>query len=272
MNKLPRNRQLPSRILGLILTAVVWLTGSINAQAQAQAQASGSDGGETRYYVEILVFQRLNAQEALYRFPGEPDVSQALDLWPISSNPGFARPRPQPEISAFPLRPVTDLFVAMPEQQLVMSREWRAVSAEPGLQPLAQRGWHQPAASFGDPQPVRVHGGAVVDSIVRDNAALLLGSVARTPVYAVDGTAALERGRFLHLRIDLAMHLKDRRGAPHYGDLQTLEQPGNYTTHRISERRQVTLNAVNYFDHAFFGVVALVKLWPPEGGEQRENP
>jgi len=159
----------------------------------------------------------------------------------------------------------------MADERLVMSREWQALAAEPGLSPVAQRGWHQPAATFGDPQPVRVYGGVIVDNIRKQSADTFLRSTDTQAVYSVDGTAALERGRFLHLRVDMALHLKDRRGAPHYGDIRTLEQPGSYTTHRITERRQVTLNAVNYFDHRFFGVVALVKPWPLQASEQQEN-
>ncbi|MEM6573381.1 MAG: CsiV family protein [Pseudomonadota bacterium] len=181
-------------------------------------------------------------------------------------------PAPAALARSAPLLPVTDLFVAVPAESLIMVREWRALAAEPGLSPLTLRGWHQPAATFGDPQPVRLFGGALLDRQELDSAGMLLGAQAREPVFGVDGTVALERGRFLHLRIDLALHRKDRRGAPHYDDIKTLQQPGNYTTHRITQRRQVTLDAVNYFDHQFFGVVALVKQWPPEGAEPQENP
>ncbi len=190
--------------------------------------------------------------------------SPAFELFPPPAPPALAR--------SAPLLPMTDLFVAVPAESLIMVREWRALGAEPGFTPLTLRGWHQPAATFGDPQPVRLFGGPLLDREELDSAGMLLGAQAREPVFAVDGTVALERGRFLHLRIDLALHRKDRRGAPHYDDIKTLQQPGNYTTHRITQRRQVTLNAVNYFDHRFFGVVALVKQWPLEGGEPQENP
>lgn len=211
--------------------------------------------------------------------PAGPRPDGPFDRQPRSADsslarPGEALPPPAPASLArsAPLLPVTDLFVAMPEASLIMVREWRALDAEPGLTPLIQRGWHQPAATFGDPQPVRVFGGPLLDRQQQDSAGMLLGARASEPVFAVDGTVALERGRFLHLRIDLALHRKDRRGAPHYDDMQTLQQPGNHTTHRITQRRQVTLDAVNYFDHRFFGVVALVKQWPPDGGEAQEDP
>ncbi|MFK7956682.1 MAG: CsiV family protein [Lysobacterales bacterium] len=256
-------RSNPPNVLAVLLGLFVGIPA-------ATGQTSTTDTSEVRYYVEILVFQRENAQESLYRFPGEPDSQASLDLWPVNVSP-FGRPRPNQPTNGVPLRPVTDLFVAMADDVLVMTREWQALSAEPALTPLAHRGWHQPAATFGDPQPVRVNSAVVVDTILKDTPTVFIGNQISEQVFSVDGTVALERGRFLHLRLDVAMHLKGRRGAPHYGDIATLEQPGSYTTHRITERRQVSLDAVNYFDHRFFGVVALVKQWPLEGAEQQEN-
>ncbi len=260
----------PAPKLRLFFTSALLWTLVFNVPS-VLAQNSNNDTGEARYYIEILVFQRENAQEFLYRFPGEPDTTDSLDLWPINSSP-FGRPSPSQPTTGIPLRPVTDLFIAMGDDELVMVREWQALAAEPALAPIAHRGWHQPAATFGDPQPVRLNNAVMVDTIVKDTPNVFIGADDSEAIYNVDGTVALERGRFLHLRVDLALHLKGRRGAPHYGDIATLEQPGSYTTHRITERRQVSLDAVNYFDHRFFGVVALVKQWPLEGAEEQENP
>ncbi|MEM9533794.1 MAG: CsiV family protein [Pseudomonadota bacterium] len=274
----------------------------------AAQPSSDTSVPEDRYYVELIVFERDDAREKLYRWPGEPATRSALDLWrrlhrlgdPLRSPVGdgssnsVGEPRGdslentlgdslkdplgdplssrRDPATPTPLLPASDLFQAQDAGRLIMVREWRSLSAEPWLTPLAHRGWHQPAIPFGDPQPIRIWGGATVGRTATDATGLLLSG--RTePIFQVDGTAALERGRFLHLRMDIAVHRPGRPNSTHYSDLNTLEQPGDFMTYRIRERRQVTLNAVNYFDHAFLGVIALVKTWPLDNaGDSTNNP
>lgn len=287
------------RLRCLLFAAAAFLAGPVAGQSTTTASVP-----EDRYYVELIVFERDDAREKLYRWPGEPATRSALDLWrrlhrmgnplrsPVGDPSGDSADNPlgdalgdplgdnladplggkREPAAPSPLLPASELFQAQDAGRLIMVREWRALSAEPWLTPLAHRGWHQPAIPFGDPQPIRIWGGATVGRTATDATGLLLSG--RTePIFQVDGTAALERGRFLHLRLDIAVHRPGRPDSTHYSDLKTLEQPGDFMTYRIRERRQVTLNAVNYFDHAFLGVIALVKTWPLDNAsDPTDNP
>ena len=74
----------------------------------------------------------------------------------------------------------------------------------------------------------------------------------------IDGFLGLERGRFLHLLINLWMR-------PEYASSVELTNP----VYEINEKRRVMRNEVNYFDHPKFGVIAEVqRLSPPAELEQ----
>ncbi len=239
------------------------------------------DQTEDRYQVEVIVFARPELRTSYYRWPGEPDTGSAIDFEPVAADdpatpPGTvfgdaaSRRFPDPVAPAqpSPLTPAGPVFEPLEPEAWWLAEDWRRLAEARDYQPLVHLAWRQPAASFGEPQPVRVHGGGVIEHRSVDASRLLFGVEQRIePIEAIDGTVALERGRFLHLRVDLALHTPARGGHGHPLDPITLEHGGSYFTFRLTERRQIQTGIVNYFDHERFGLIALVEKWEPPGQE-----
>ncbi len=299
-----------------------------------------ASGEDDRYRVELIVFETWGLVDPLYRWPGEPDVGNAIDLTPEerplempsalvfgdaasltaadqfrlragSTPPGrtpapvYARNqqpgdfaagadqtalpakddeiRPDDELTSrdfeqpnrttllpeqsgtelpdqpTPFEPLEQVFRLLPPEEFVLAGAWDRLSRSPDYRPLIHMAWTQPAAPFGEPQPVRIHGGPVVFRQDRDPSFLLMPVVSEPAVVeTVDGVVALERGRYLHLRLDLALHQKNGDRRAHPSDFETQRQAGDYLTQRLIERRQITDNTINYFDHKHFGVIASV--------------
>lgn len=218
---------------------------------------------DERYHVEVIVFAHDSSDDPLYRWPGMPDVESALDLWPDRASDLDNRVFSDRQSAVSPLLPASSLFEPLTAEQQIMHREWQNLGNAGQYRPLLQLAWQQPAASFGDPQPVRVRGGAIIHRPLDSRAGLLLGQIPAVPIYEVDGIVALERGRYLHLRVDVTLNQAPSGRPPHRSDLATLERPAYYQTWRITERRQVTTGAINYFDHRHFGLIALVREIEP---------
>lgn len=233
---------------------------------------------DERYQVEVIVFARAELRTSYYRWPGEPDTGSAIDLHPVAGEdpaepPGTvfgdaASRRFPPPAQPSPLSPTGPVFEAIEPEAYRLGEDWQRLAEARDYRPLVHLAWRQPAASFGEPQPVRVHGGGVVEHGRVDASRLLLGpDRGIEPVEAIDGTVALERGRFLHLRLDLALHTPARGGHGHPLDPITLEHGGAYFTFRLTERRQIQAGVVHYFDHERFGLIALVEKWEPPASE-----
>ena len=229
---------------------------------------------EDSYRVEVIVFARPALRISYYRWPGEPDISDAIDLTPSSNaadltglglvfgDAASQRFNQGPENYPSPLTPAKQAFELLDPAGFTLAEDWRRLAESRDYQPLVHLAWRQPAASFGDPQPVRVHGGGAIEQRSGD-ASYVLRAPERVPlrVEAIDGTVAFERGRYLHLRIDISLHLPAAAG--HQADPITLENTRSFFTFRLSERRQIQAAAVNYFDHQRFGLIAVVEKWQP---------
>jgi hypothetical protein len=70
---------------------------------------------------------------------------------------------------------------------------------------------------------------------------------------SVEGTIRLERGRYLHLDMDLLL----RENATHPPGYFA-EGPGITPAYRLTEKRRIKSSELHYFDHPRFGVLALV--------------
>lgn len=287
--------------------------------ATLAATARAQDVEEKLYALEVLVFRHAPSPEPAYRWPGEPDVRDAVDLTADEPDPpwiplqledsetdgdqdgprfgdaasGLQEPfhgPPQPEVLAVdPSSPPSPLRVDDADNpfQLLAPGVYRLSAVRERLQrhpdytPLVHFAWRQPASAFGDPIPVRVHGGRV---LIEPKRSPLLGALVvvedEGPVEELDGTVALERGRFLHLRVDLALRETDR-GFPAQGlgpspllkPSDPTQPPAEYLGFRLQERRQVQRESINYFDHRQFGLIAIVTEWvPPEDESTPTSP
>jgi hypothetical protein len=286
--------------------------------ALAVGTASAQDEEQSLYTVEVVVFLNSPAAEPAYRWPGEPDIDEAMDLikpeplpppitQPLLPNPAAGDPQQAtrfgdaaagfeeefvgpPEPVILPIDPnappspllAEDLispFQLLPKQEWLLSGAWARLLRSSAHTPLVHMAWRQPASPFGEPTPIRVHGGATV---VADNPPSILVDLLETEpdgsLEQIDGTVALERGRFLHLRIDLI--LREAISDTSVTDGPSPLQPSildrgeglEYRNFRLQERRQVQRSSINYFDHRHFGIIAIVNEWQPPEPETLADP
>ena len=84
----------------------------------------------------------------------------------------------------------------------------------------------------------------------------------------VDGTIRLLRGRYLHLDIDLLLHLAQDNAT---------REPGtdsHASAYRLREKRRIKRTQMHYFDHPRFGVLAMVTAHRPvskDGNDTQEQ-
>lgn len=255
----------PSRAGSRLLTGVL-ATLSLWIASAAQAD---------QYQVEMIVFRHDGIEPAHYRFEGEPDINGALDLStgqlitelddPLPNNT-FIVSRPQPEqrprtTGMVPLRTAAEGIEAVADSQLTLTQIRDRLNRSSLYTPLLHLGWTQETMAFGEVQPILIEAGQIVSRAGDDSSFLLFSDRKnRTDIHEVDGTVALERSRFLHFRIDLALHtLRDERTALE-DQKNTIDfvPTGNYRTYRLIDGRQTRDGELHYFDHPLFGVIARI--------------
>jgi len=114
-------------------------------------------------------------------------------------------------------------FTQLDPDQLELAGVANSLARSGNYRVLYYKGWKQPGFSRQQAKPLRVGTGA--DQL--------------------DGTIRLERGRYLHLYIDLALF-------PRMGLTGTMPI-------RLTQQRRVRKTELHYFDHPKFGVLATVR-------------
>ena len=275
------------------VAAAIIVQSLISAPAIAQVGSAQQD----YYTVEIIVFRHAGGDDPAYRWPGQPDTKLAIDLFhPDRANglmpdwfnndvprqavygdaaanldvlhnrtvPGPAMveiKRPQP--------------VPLTADELLLTQTWRRLERSRAYQPLLHLGWRQTAAPFEDAIQVRIHGGAIIGEGPSRSPFLPYSSENAfdndsSQVEEIDGSIAFERGRYLHLQIDLALHvplderlIKTQPTTPLLNQTDAIAFDEPYRTYRLVEKRQIRAGTLNYFDHRRFGVITLVEKWQP---------
>ena len=171
-----------------------------------------------QYDIELLIFQNLVQNDA-----GE--------IWPLDYSTWY-----EEAAEPLPARSATPLGVTwLPESSFHLIAERNALAGSSGYRPLAYLAWRQPVLDRSQAQPLQIpasgnRGGAYVDGSVK---------------------VAVER--YLHLYLDLQLHLPD--SAVRGGDSATgVELPEI----RLAEQRRMRSNEIHYFDNPRFGVIALI--------------
>lgn len=112
-------------------------------------------------------------------------------------------------------------FPKLPAERLKLTAIYDTLKRSRAYQPLAHLGWTQPATDRASTHYVSLN------ALGLDN--------------GVAGRAALARGRYLHLTLDL-----------------TLQIPGDDTRYVLKQTRRMRSTEMHYIDHPRFGVVALI--------------
>ncbi len=234
------------------------------------------------YQVELILFKQNSVEPRQYRWNGEPDVIGALDLATGDLVEPFADPlinttflySGSESTSGVDSDPVTPLktpasrFQQLGDDEYLMKAIHERLRRSSEYQPLLHLSWLQETMAFGDIQPILIQAGEVV-SRAGDNASYLYFSDSKNvaDIHELDGTFAFERSRFLHFRVDLALHVPRDSITARQDQLNNIDlaPTGNYRTYRMQERRQIKDEELHYFDHNLFGAVArIIKIEPDQ--------
>ena len=206
------------RLLVLVLSVAAVIVG-LKASAAEPARVQ-----ETAYNVELVIFRQLSplgvAEDwSVEGLKGRPVVSASDD-----ESGGLAVGAAGSPLSVNPLSPALFKLTAM-ELSLQRSR---------GYEVVGHIGWTQIAVPRGS--------GLAVD----------LAEVGLNGV-SVRGTGALERGKYLYLRLNLAYSPADPPAS-----LVGTVQSDRAVTFSLNQVRRVRPFERHYFDHPAFGVIAMI--------------
>jgi hypothetical protein len=176
-----------------------------------------------QYDIELLIFQNLVENDA-----GE--------IWPLDYSTWYEEAAETPAAGAATPVDVTWL----PESSYHLNAERRALAGSSRYRPLAYLAWRQPVADRSAAQPLRIP-----------------ASGNRGSTY-VDGTVKVAVERYLHLYLDLQLHLADT--AARSGDPADRAVPEI----RLTEQRRMRSSEIHYFDNPRFGVIALITPYEPQ--------
>jgi hypothetical protein len=177
-----------------------------------------------QYDIELLVFQNLVAGDGGEIWP--PDVSDWYEATPVTE--------------AVPLK-----VQWLPESSYHLKAERTALNRSSRYRTLAYLAWRQPVLDRADARALEL------PSSPRGNGAW------------VDGTVKVAVERYLHLYLDLQLHLPQSAVATVGSDLSGDSVEAQLPEIRLTEQRRMRSKEVHYFDNPRFGVIALITPYEP---------
>jgi hypothetical protein len=184
--------------------------------------AAGEEAEASRQFnIELLIFQNLIDNDA-----GE--------VWPVDYSTWFN------EVAESPVQPLDEPLAVtwLPEESFHLTAERNALGSSSRYRPLAYLAWRQPAYDRSRARP------------------LTLPAPENTGNAYVDGTVRVAVERYLHLYLDLQLHLPVGAVQPETGEVELPEI-------RLTEKRRMRSQEIHYFDNPRFGVIALITPYEP---------
>jgi hypothetical protein len=182
-----------------------------------------------QFNIELLIFQNLIENDG-----GE--------VWPVDYSTWFDNVSEEATSSAAAPLSVTWLS----QENFNLTAERNALGRSSRYRPLAYLAWRQPVYDRSRAQP------------------MTLPAPGNTRNGYVDGTVKVAVERYLHLYLDLQLHLPAATMQVETG--QTSELPEI----RLTEKRRMRSQELHYFDNPRFGVIALIT--PHETAESPPGP
>jgi len=181
--------------------------------------AETDDAPPREYEIELLIFRNLVQNDG-----GE--------IWPVDYADWFEEPVDSEQLDTVT---VTEAAVTwLPKSQFRLTAQRNALARSAPYRPLAHLAWRQVVPGRQQAKPVELPGG-------QDN-----------PDRAyVDGLVRVAVERYLHLDLDLRLHL------PASATQATSLEYG-VPDIRLKQQRRMRSKEVHYFDHPRFGVIALI--------------
>lgn len=190
---------------------------TVAALALVVGSAGAQQAGLTSYDVELVIFRTLSANATPEQWEKEAGAAGQHLALPDdeSDSPGVA-------VDSAPIATATETFPALSPDRMKLGAIADTLRRSRNYQTLAHFGWTQPGYPRGE---------AHYTSLDPQTGA---GS-------GLSGQAALSRGRYLHLTLDLA-----------------LQPPGTAERYVLRQTRRMRSNERHYIDHPKFGVIALI--------------
>jgi len=190
----------------------------------APAVIAEADHNPRQFDIELLIFRNLV-------------VNDGGEVWPVDFSDWFEEPvdNAQPDI----LTAVTWL----PKSQFRLTAERNALARSAPYRPLVHIAWRQ-----------------VVPSRRSAKAVELPGTSNNPDRASVDGLVRVAVERYLHLDLDLRLHLPDSAVQAASADNEVYGVPEI----RLRQQRRMRSKELHYFDHPRFGVIALITPYEPE--------
>jgi hypothetical protein len=198
----------PSRFAFLVCLLVFLPSGGATLAQQGELQS---------YDVELVIFQHLGA--------GESPESWGLESSAAGEHMSIPDEEPTPfsEQSAAPAPAPTASFPALAPSKYKLTAVAETLRRSRKYRPLAHIGWTQPG-------------------FPRNEAKYFPLSSLVDPSTGAVGQAALSRGRYLHLTLDIVFAPPEEGGQRYV----------------LRQTRRMRSNERHYFDHPKFGVIAII--------------
>ncbi|HHJ15373.1 MAG TPA: hypothetical protein ENJ80_01610 [Gammaproteobacteria bacterium] len=195
--------------------------------------AGAAETATREFEIELVVFQNLINNDG-----GE--------IWPVDYSEWFADPyldEEQDPAAAEAAKPGSITAIDwLPESAYRLVAERNALGRSSQYRPLAYFAWRQSVLDRNQAQPVDLS-----SETHKKNGAY------------VDGTVRVAVERYLHLYLDLKLHIPINNE-----QLELMEY--DIPEFRLAEHRRMRSKEIHYFDHPRFGVIALITPYekPPE--------
>jgi hypothetical protein len=176
-----------------------------------------ADEQARQYDIELLIFRNLVQND-----DGE--------VWPVDYSEWFEEPLAAEQPDTFSQTAVTWL----PKSQFRLTAQRNALARSAPYRPITHLAWRQ-----------------VVPSRQRATALALPSGNTRSDKAYVDGVVRVTVERYLHLDLDLRLHLPGTAAqatSPEYG----------LPEFRLRQQRRMRSKELHYIDHPRFGVIALI--------------
>lgn len=252
-------------VVRTILISALQAIGALSMPSDAPAQdAQANDPPAVpMYHVEVLIFRHLDQSRTTEEVgaPVDPVLPSDFDIGGLGEIPVATTPADTPggaaaagvllpigprasSVEFLLLEPVpapSDFLQLLPTQ-FKLTEAWDTLTEVEAYEPVLHIAWLQPARSAAEAVPYDL----VITAADPD---------------AVTGTLTLYKQRFLHLEVDLTMREADDpadSSASSFWSRFNFVLDDENVVYRINQSRRIRGDALQYFDHPQFGVIAAI--------------
>lgn len=218
--------------------------------------------GERWFDIEVLVFKRAQIdsqnREQWPQDPGQPATDNAASLLPVEGMEQTPPHQPVP-------------FQLLPSSSNQLNDALKKIQTSDSYKPLLHLAWRQPTYDTDKALPVLIKGGELLTQPFANSPGT---GYIPVEVNEIEGTITVSVKRYLHMAVDLLLHVPaavvDTSVLPLADDTQPVN-PSSVTgmqSYRLTETRRMRSTEVHYLDHPAFGVLAVITPYevpsPPE--------